>query len=126
MAKDPFKVAFGQRLRLIAEERGIATTEQIANAAGATRAAADTWLNGRALPKWEQAARLATELGVTLDWLATGKPDGPPYATFIRLAAIERGEAPAAAVAASDPPSGASAAFSAAKPAAAKARKAKV
>jgi transcriptional regulator with XRE-family HTH domain len=92
MAKDEFKVEFGRRLRLIARERGFSTTEEIAEFAGATRAAVDTWLNGRALPKWEQAARLAAAWHVTLDWLATGRPDGLPYETFIRLSALERGE----------------------------------
>lgn len=91
MAKDEFKVAFGRRLRLIARERGFDTTEEIARFVGATRAAVDTWLNGRALPKWEQAAKLASAWQVTLDWLATGKPDGLPHATYIRLTALDRG-----------------------------------
>jgi transcriptional regulator with XRE-family HTH domain len=91
MAKDPYKVEFGRRLRLIATERECHTAESIAAVVGATRAAVDTWLNGRALPKWEQAAKLADAWHVTLDWLFRGKPDGLPHSVYIRIMALESG-----------------------------------
>lgn len=94
MAKHPFKQEFGKRLKRIAEERGCYTAQSIANVAGATRAAVDTWLNGRAMPRWEQAARLTQAWHITLDWLFLGKPEGLPHATYIRLAALEQGQQP--------------------------------
>jgi transcriptional regulator with XRE-family HTH domain len=87
MAKDPFKVDFGRRLRATAAEFGCTTAQSIADLCGAERAAVDTWLNGRAMPKWHQAARLCDAWRVTLDWLILGKADALPHSTYVRLAA---------------------------------------
>lgn len=90
MAKDPSKIEFGKRLRATAAEFGYPNAAAIATLCGAERAAVDTWLNGRALPKWHQAAKLCAAWRVTLDWLFLGKGDGLPHGTYVRLmAALE-------------------------------------
>ncbi len=88
MTKDPFKVDFGRRLRATAAEFGYGTAQSIADLCGAERAAVDTWLNGRAMPKWHQLARLCQKLPVTLDWLILGKPDTLQHGIYLRLAAF--------------------------------------
>ena len=88
MTKDPFKVDFGRRLRATAAEFGYGTAQSIADLCGAERAAVDTWLNGRAMPKWHQVARLCEALPVTLDWLILGKPDTLQHGVYVRLAAF--------------------------------------
>lgn len=88
MTKDPFKVQFGRRLRATAAEFGYGTAQSIADLCGAERAAVDTWLNGRAMPKWHQVARLCEALPVTLDWLILGKPDTLQHGVYVRLAAF--------------------------------------
>lgn len=91
MAKDPDKIEFEKRLRATAAEFGYPTAAAIGALCGAERAAVDTWLNGRALPKWNQAAKLCAAWRVTLDWLFLGNGEGLPHGTYIRLvAALEK------------------------------------
>jgi len=117
MAKDPFKVEFGRRLRATAAEFGYPTAQSIADLCGAERAAVDTWLNGRAMPKWHQAARLCEAWRVTLDWLVLGRGDTLPHATYVRLAAALAAEGPVT-VAAPSPAAAPRGRASAARPAA--------
>ncbi len=66
------KKNFAGRLRQALAESDIETVTELAAIAVVNRPSLYVWLNGRCLPSLEIAYRLATALGVSVDWL-TGR-----------------------------------------------------
>ena len=66
------------------DEKGLKDAE-IAKKAGVTRSTFSDWKNGRSTPKHEKLIKIADVLGVSIEYLTTGKE--PEYS--IEMAAID-------------------------------------
>lgn len=93
MAKDPYVVAVGARLRATVREFGLTTAQQLASELGAERSAVSNWYTGVALPPVPYMVKLCDRYHLTLDWVYRGKADGIPVATWIRISSALDGDA---------------------------------
>lgn len=70
-------MSLGSRIRQARKERGIRSQKALAELLRVDRAAVNQWENDRTVPEARRMPDLARVLGVTQDWLATGR--GPKY-----------------------------------------------
>jgi transcriptional regulator with XRE-family HTH domain len=83
----------GARIKAAMLERGYKSAAALADAMQVEGSRVRNWANGHGRPTVDQGIVIKRVLGVTLDWLYEGDPDGVPYALYIRLAARITGEA---------------------------------
>lgn len=74
--KKAFARAFGDRMRTARTAAGM-TQNALAVAVGATDASISNWENGKKVPTPDTIVAIADELGVTCDWLLTGRRAPP-------------------------------------------------
>ena len=79
----------GQFLQELRQARGL-TQEQLAEATAVSLGAVRNWEQGRRLPHFEAAYRLAKTFGITLDELAGRVFDEPPPASKQKPARTKR------------------------------------
>ena len=85
-AFDP--AAFGQRLAQAIDHAGV-TQAQLAEALGRPRSRVTDWIKGRRSPAARDLAAMSTVLGVSLDWLVTGRrPSSDERAVVDELAGL--------------------------------------
>lgn len=69
-------MSIGKRIRAARDKAKLAQAD-VAIACGVRVLAVLQWEHDRAVPRADKMALLAQALGVTTDWLLTGKGDGP-------------------------------------------------
>lgn len=78
------KPSFAKRLRQIQTERGIKTDQAFAALIGCTRSTMNAYFNGHSAPRGAAAYRIASLLGVDVDWLfPTEQSSAPPAASLL-------------------------------------------
>jgi transcriptional regulator with XRE-family HTH domain len=85
---------FAQRLHVTLDlagvEKGRGRTKRLADHFAVTRETARKWLNGQSLPELERMLDIAKRLGVSFEWLATGRGVATPHGKVLEPSAPYR------------------------------------
>lgn len=98
---DSFRDELKTRLRQV--ERRFKNRAEAANAAGVAKSSFQRWVEGKSDPSFEGLSRLAEAAGISLDWLAYGRP--PPDFVLATDQGLLVGEAKTANAVLGKPPS---------------------
>jgi transcriptional regulator with XRE-family HTH domain len=66
----------GERIKIARDAQGL-SQQQVGNAVEVTRAAVQTWEQGRFVPQEKHLGKLASVLKITMSYLVAGKGDDP-------------------------------------------------